>query len=162
MVQAAVRIIGDVSGPAGDTDGRRGAIGTGFLLSVPSERLPDLRHTYALTAHHVINRQPDVEIQIPDPFANGALYEPLAVAGWRQPLSGLDLALSPLLHYPDRTYRTLELENLIPDNPPSPLLDLGMPIHSVGILDPLDRPVVRTGNLGSAGSSRWGPTRRAV
>jgi hypothetical protein len=89
----AVRIVGDVPAAGAKLD-VRGVIGTGFFLRVPSETLPHVRHTYLLTANHVIEGQPNVEIQVPDP-RTGELSPPVAVHDWRQPFEEVDLALAP-------------------------------------------------------------------
>src|SRR5438132_8802514 len=55
-------------------------LGTGFLVTVRSETLPDHRWGYLVTAHHVIAKQTEINVQIPDAFGDGALYEPMRVS----------------------------------------------------------------------------------
>lgn len=138
MIHSAVRIIGET---------RKG---TGFLITVDSETLPDVRYGYAVTAHHIIEGQTKIRVQIPDPFKDGELYEPFQVKDWRRPLDKVDLALAPIPDRDDRTYQALRLErNLIPADPPSPWINLGSDIYYIGILSPLDRPMVRSGTIGA-------------
>jgi hypothetical protein len=57
MMHTAVRVIGDLADPGTIIGQRRGAIGTGFLASVPSATIENLRYPYVITAHHVIEDQ---------------------------------------------------------------------------------------------------------
>jgi hypothetical protein len=152
MVHTVVRIIGDVDDHTTKLGRRRGPVGTGFLLSIISEVHDDFRFGYVVTAHHVLNEQTKVEVQMSDPFGNGALYEPVQVDDWRQPISDLDLAIAPLPPW-TRALSTLEFETNLMD---TTMLDLslGVLIHYIGILAPLDRVMVRTGALGA--SHQWG------
>ncbi len=53
MLNCAVYLYPDVShAQEGDQAG-----GTGFLLSIPSERVPPLHHVYAITNRHVIEKR---------------------------------------------------------------------------------------------------------
>ncbi|MGH2400082.1 MAG: S1 family peptidase, partial [bacterium] len=139
MMLSAVRITGS-----------DGALGTGFLMTVPSEAIPGERYGYLLTAHHVIAQQTAVWAEIPDAFGEGDLYDPFLVRDWRQPLSNVDLAIAPIPDRPDRNYQALQFEtHVLVDDPPSPFLQLGRDVHYIGILAPLNRPMVRTGALGA-------------
>jgi hypothetical protein len=52
MIHSAVRIIGSVHDDRLVTGERREPVGTGFLVTVPSETIEGLRYGYVLTAHH--------------------------------------------------------------------------------------------------------------
>lgn len=149
MIHSAVRIIGDVPNPKRLTGRTRGAIGTGFLMTVASETLPNVVYGYVLTAHHVIDCQSVVDVQAPNPFANGALYEPLRIDDWRQPLPDVDLALAPFPDHPDRNYPGITLEEFLIPNEWAVSPHLGSRFYYIGILTPLDRPMVRAGTIGA-------------
>jgi hypothetical protein len=146
MMHSAVRIIGDVPDDRLVMGRRRGPIGTGFFVTVPSEADRTVRYGYVLTAHHVIEDESLIEIQAPNPFGNGELYEPVAVTGWRQPLSDVDLALAPF-GGGDRAHQALKAESQILPHGTMPAL--GADIHYIGILTPLDRSMARTGTIGA-------------
>ena len=137
MVRATVRIRGS------------GKQGTGFLLSVLSETYTEIRHTYVVTAHHIIDKQPRITVQISDPFSD-ELYAPIRLSDWRQPIEKVDVAFAPLRDDPDHPCAPLELEtDFVPADPPIPWVRLGADIHYIEILGPLDRPMVRSGNIGA-------------
>src|SRR4051812_10872691 len=69
-------------------------LGTGFLVSMPSEQHTGQYWPFLVTAHHVILNQIEVCVEIPDPFT-GDLHPPHPVEGWEQPLDEIDLALAP-------------------------------------------------------------------
>lgn len=149
---SAVRIIGDRD------DGSRVPIGTGFCVYIPSEVHPGVRYGYILTAHHVIaGREKNIEVEIPDQFKNGFFYPRMQFNGWHQPIAELDLALVPIRPAPLYNIQSLEYgHHIVPDLP----LLLGNHFYYVGILDPLDRPMVRSGTLGAldqAGIPHDGP-----
>jgi hypothetical protein len=147
LLHSGVRIIGSVPDPTMRTGERRVAIGTGFLITVPSTNPAGQRYGYVLTAHHVIWDQNRVEIQAPDPTTNGELHPPLAINDWRQPLDNVDLALAPVRDASGRIYQAIELEkNVVP---PRTVPALGASIYYVGILMPLDRPMARSGTIGA-------------
>jgi hypothetical protein len=146
MIYSAFRVIGDLPATRANASSR-GAIGTGFLVRVHSERLPGVGYGYALTAHHVIRDQNDVEIQPAYPDG-GMLYDPLPIDDWRQPLDKVDLAIAPAVRRGEELYAAAQLEtDFIP--PGVAWLQLGSKIHYVGILAPLDRPMVRSGYIGA-------------
>lgn len=123
-------------------------LGTGFLVRVRSEASPRWNYPYVLTAHHVIDTHVGIEVEIPIPFANGALYPPVEVKNWRQPLAAVDLALAPLYGLPDLKYQATWLDSIIPF-PGLPTPDLGGRIYYVGIFQRLDRPMARSGTIGA-------------
>jgi hypothetical protein len=59
-------------------------LGTGFLVTVPSETLAGVRWGYIVTAHHVVDKQIEIDVQAPDPDTAGAL---LTRCGWRTGVS---------------------------------------------------------------------------
>jgi hypothetical protein len=141
-----VRILGDIAAkPFGS---RRGVVGTGFLCAVPSRNLPGYRYGYVVTAHHVIADQNNPEVQAPIPHSKGmALQEPVPVLDWHQPLDRVDLAIADF----DGVYggRYAGLTTTRQFLPPGITPPLGGPIHYVGILDPEDRVMARSGTIGA-------------
>lgn len=144
MVYATVRVIGALH-PA-MVASERGTIGTGFLITVPNEDRPSVRHGYVVTAAHVLRQQHKVEIQAPDPRRGGGLYSPVTVDNWFKPLPKVDLAVAPWLA--TGNFMALELANVIPFAGETPL-QLGGTIFYIGILTPLDVPMVRSGTIGA-------------
>src|SRR5439155_11518614 len=71
LLQAGVRIIGSIPDKTRPIGEKRGPIGTGFLMTVPSEKIEGMRYGYVLTAHHVIWDQNRIEVQAADPTTNG-------------------------------------------------------------------------------------------
>src|SRR5947209_15867872 len=92
LMQCALQFIGDRGKPAS-----RDALGTGFCVVVPGERLAGVVHGYIITTHHVIDGQDwnRIDVRVPDPESGGELRAPTLVLGWRQPIPGLDLAMAP-------------------------------------------------------------------
>jgi hypothetical protein len=147
MMHCVARIIGDVADRKSKLGYRRGPIGTGFLLCIRSETHPSVQWGYIVTAHHVLDDQSKVEVQLSDPFGNGTLYDPIPITDWRQSVPKLDLALAPLLGS-RAPVSALEVEtNLL--NPKAVDVALGGVVHYIGILAPLDRVMVRTGAFGA-------------
>lgn len=144
MLSTAVRIIGDRAG------GRRGTIGTGFVLAVPSETLAGVNHIHLVTAHHVIDAQPKVEMQASNLFVPSVLYPAFEVSDWDQPLPEVDLAVAVLRHDDeaggDQVISGIEMESVMP---PLTVPALGSAIHYIGYLEPLDRMMVRSGTIGA-------------
>lgn len=145
MVYATVRVIGDYH-PA-LMEPSRGTIGSGFLVVVPNEDNPSVRHGYVVTAAHVLAEQRRIEVQAPDPRPGGALYTPVEVDQWFRPLPKVDIAVAP---WPamSGSFMALELSNMIPFFDETPLR-LGGTIFYIGILTPLDVPMVRSGTVGA-------------
>lgn len=150
VMNSVVRIVGDI--PANNLLGRRrGTIGTGFVLAVPSETIPGQHWYYVLTARHVIDDQTRVEIQTHIPYAPGMVYDPVTLSGWRYPTEGVDLAIAPLDLDPEET-RGHVIEGLAAEDklfPPAYVPRLGAVVHYVGYLEPLDRMMLRTGTVGA-------------
>jgi hypothetical protein len=148
ILSSVVRVIGDKHDSA-YPGSVRGVIGTGFLCAIPSRLVPNARYTYVVTAHHVIEDQNDsVEVQAPFPNSMGSeLQDPVEVSGWTQPLDGVDLAIADFYAVVDGTYGGLASEfHFFPEGGYPPL---GGVVHYVGILEPEDRVMVRSGTLGA-------------
>lgn len=147
MMSSAFRVIGDLRNPrlVGGIGGGRGPIGTGFFVDIRSSN-QKWKHVYAVTAHHVLRGQHNIEIEASQPYG-GALYSPLPTHGWVQPLEGVDLAIAPAPRREGEVYCSLGFERMLPDN--SGLLWLGGKVHYIGLLAPLNRPMVRSGYLGA-------------
>lgn len=155
MMSSAVRIIGDVEDPPNRRTllgYHRGAIGTGFLVSVPSVSIEGQFYTYLLTAHHVLDCQTKVEVQVPNPLVSGQLHPPRLVTDWRQPIDKLDLAVAPFASRDYSHGRVYAQASLFTDQhflAPRRVAPLGATVHYIGILTPLDRPMVRSGTVGA-------------
>jgi hypothetical protein len=152
---SVVRIIGDIQDPKGNWI--RKAIGTGFCVYVPSEAHPDVRYGYVLTAHHVIKDQKNIELEIPDPFEDGALHPRLKMPKWCQPIEKLDLAVAHIK--PPFNIQSLEFGYHIIQDLKFPL---GADFYYIGLLDPLNCPMARSGIIGAldqAGIEHDGPYR---
>lgn len=147
MMYCAGRIIGDRRRSGGGLE--RGPLGTGFCVTVPSARLPSVRYGYLLTAHHVIAAQSDVEVEMPDPFAEGQLSPPIRITDWRQPLDGVDFALAPFRVGVEHTNRVVAIELEESVLPQRHVPQLGAPIFYIGLLEPDDRPMARSGTIGA-------------
>lgn len=141
-----VRVIGERE-PNRSKVGTRGPIGTGFLVSVPSERHDDVRYGYVATAHHVIEDRGTIEIQAPDPANVSVLQEPVEVDGWEQPLPSVDLVVALFGGAVGGKWGGLALD--IHCLPPDYIPQLGSTIFYIGILEPLNTPMVRSGTLGT-------------
>lgn len=148
-MESAVRIVGDVADPKLAVGQRRCPIGTGFFVTVKSESLEGVRYGYVLTAHHVLWDQTRTEIQAPNPQSGGLLHPPVVIDDWRQPLPDVDLAVAPFHegNNPERLYSSLELERHVLQ--PADVPALGAKVYYIGILTPLDRPMVRSGTVGA-------------
>ncbi len=149
MIHSVVRIVGDWRNPKTDRFERR-ALGTGFYVRVPSETRPDCWYTYLVTAHHVIDGQPKPELIFPDPYEPGALYPPQETDGpdWKQPLENVDVAVLPFARPDSFFVSALVLGQHIRPELPEPRV-LAMPFHYVGLLEPLNRAMARSGTLGA-------------
>jgi Trypsin-like peptidase domain len=120
-----------------------GLEGTGFLLRVAGESGP---HLYVATAHHVIKNKLEIAVEAPEPFTNGGMYESTPVSDWRQPIPGVDLAVAPFPEDQPREATWLEMVLPLPGRPQP---DLGQHIFYIGIFEPLDRPMARSGTIGA-------------
>ena len=152
MMYCAARIIGDIKIVDKNdkvTGTRRGTIGTGFCLTVQGERA---EYGYLLTADHVVEGQKKVEVQFADFFGEGEMYAPLAVTEWRRPPGDVDLAVAPLREIPGisaRNVTVLEMEKHVIPNEKVGRVYLGSHVFYIGIFDPLDRPMARSGTIGA-------------
>lgn len=149
MLHAAVRIIGDY--PPGVFLTRRTVIGTGFIVTVRSERDAQWRHGYVVTTAHNLRDQRHIEVQAPNPGPEGGLYDPITITDWKRPVPGVDIAVAPWVSQSDdRHFTALSMEDVFLADAAAPLyLSLGMTVYYIGILGPLDRPMVRAGTLGA-------------
>ena len=149
MIHSVVRIIGDQLNK--DTEKfERKPMGTGFYVRVPSEAGGG-HYTYIVTAHHVIDGQPNPDLVFPDPYHAGQLYPAQKTEGpdWKQPLDKVDLAVLPYARPQNFFVNALEVGNNIwPGLPPEALL--AMPFHYIGLLaGEVDRAMARSGTLGA-------------
>jgi len=147
MIHSVVRIIGDLRNKHGKIE--RKPIGTGFYVRVASDT--GGYYTYIVTAQHVIDGQPHLDLAFPDPYHPGKLYPLQKTEGpdWKQPLDKVDLAVLPYARPQNFFVNALELDNnILPGLPPDALL--AMPFHYVGLLaGDVDRAMARSGTLGA-------------
>jgi hypothetical protein len=122
-------------------------MGTGSIVSVESEAINGLRWPYVVTAHHVIKNQVEIGLEIADPLTHGEIFSPVPCDDWRQPLSGVDLAVAPFPQALVPRYQGVHLEDhFVPENTVVPL---GGQIYYVGVFAPLNVPMCRPANLGA-------------
>jgi len=149
MIYSAFRVWGNALDRRSLTGQRWQPIGTGFLATIRSEADPEVRYAYAVTADHVIADQNRVEIQAPNPFGNGELYDPIELTDWRQPIEGLDLAVAPFDHanQDERTFAAVDFERQV--LPANAMPALAATVYYVGLLAPLNRAMARSGTIGA-------------
>jgi Trypsin-like peptidase domain len=149
MIHSVVRIVGDKQNKKTGAWERK-PLGTGFHVRVPSDSVPDRWYGYVLTAHHVIDGQPRPDLLFPDPYDPGQLYPAVATEGpeWKQPLPRVDLAVLPFARPDGYWINSLQIEMHLRETLPGPAM-LAMPFHYVGLLEPLDRAMARSGTLGA-------------
>jgi hypothetical protein len=141
-MRCPVRLLGERE------SGKRGVIGTGFFVTVPSETDPNRLFPYLVTAHHVLEDQNTVEMQVPHPILPGRLSPPVVVADWQQPLPRVDLAVAALRYPFPVSMIGIRLDtHVLPDQ--SGLLVPGSTFFYVGVLVPADRVMVRSGTIGA-------------
>lgn len=148
---SVARILGDIR--LVDDDGklvgkRRGLIGSGFMVGVGHG---ESRYQYLLTADHVLEEQAAIEVQFAN-IATGEFYPPVPAPDWRRPLDDVDLAICSVnsirwdtmlaVLEPSSLFAT-PLEEFIGDP------QIGSPMAYLGTLDPLDRPMLRSGTIGT-------------
>jgi hypothetical protein len=153
MMNASVRIVGDV--PDKSLIGyHRGPVGTGFMVAVASEADPAIRYGYVVTAHHVLDGQSQIEVQVLDPLVVGReqLLPPVPISDWRQPLPRVDLAIAPFSSEVTRedgvpVTAALRVEKHFLPPKYSPML--GGHVYYIGVFDPENRVMARSGTLGA-------------
>jgi hypothetical protein len=166
MLTCAIKIVGDADKGTTETP-RRKTIGSGFLLSVDRESHPGHYCTYLVTAAHLIRDQ-TAPLEYIGPGTSGAFTEPIEVADWFFPIPEIDLAIAPMPISPFPMAFSVRIGTLVmglhaAQNPLfNPLtsnmlfptfdvgrLHLGATVNYIGILEPLDRPMLRGGQLGA-------------
>jgi hypothetical protein len=120
-------------------------LGTGSLISVPSEGIEGAFWPYVVTAHHVVANQVLVEIGVPDPLGHG-LFKPVAVDDWRQPIPDVDLAIAPFPLELVPRFLSAGLPQFVPEGMVAPL---GSEIFYLGIFAPREVPMARAATLGA-------------
>ena len=143
MIHSVVRIIGDRRNKQTEKFERK-PLGTGFYVRVPSET-GDGHYSYIVTAQHVIDGQPHLDLAFPDPYHPGQLYPLQKTEGpdWKQPLDNVDLAVLPYARPQNFFVNALELgSNIYAGLPPDALL--AMPFHYIGLLETHDRAMARS------------------
>lgn len=124
-------------------------LGTGSLLTVRSETFPQARYRYVVTAHHVIKNALEVAVEAPNPFGNGEMYPPVSVDTWWQPLPSVDLVVAPFQPQGMKSLLSNEIEAAFIPGPDFGSSELGATVFYVGIFQPLDRPMARSGTIGA-------------
>jgi hypothetical protein len=151
MLGMVVRINGEeLESPTGEQRGRHGHLGTGFCVRAPSKANPTGSQGYVVTAHHVIDGQPKPELVFPNTNEPGILYPPVTTEGpdWMQPLEDVDLAVLPFEPPKGYLLTALDIDYHLYEHLPSEML-LALPFHYVGLLEPLNRSMARSGTLGA-------------
>jgi hypothetical protein len=124
-----------------------GLIGSGFIVSVPSESVPGKQWPYLVTAHHVIRGHEGlVEIDVPDPEIIGDIAEGIPIKGWVQPVPEVDLAIAPYPVDLAPKYQGVILDHFMPRGSG---IGLGGEILYVGIFAPENVPMARAGSIGA-------------
>jgi hypothetical protein len=124
-----------------------GLIGSGFIVSVPSESVPGKQWPYLVTAHHVIRGHEGlVEIDVPDPEIIGDIAEGIPIKGWVQPVPEVDLAIAPYPVDLAPRYQGVMLDHFMPRGSG---IGLGGEILYVGIFAPENVPMARAGSIGA-------------
>jgi hypothetical protein len=122
-------------------------LGSGSIIAVESEAVPGLRWPYVVTAHHVIENQVEIALEVPDPLTHGAMFEPIPCGGWYQPLLDVDLTIAPFPQALVPRYQNLHLDkHFVPEGRVVPL---GGQIFYLGVFAPLNVPMCRPANLGA-------------
>lgn len=121
-------------------------LGTGSIVGVPSEADPRFRWPYVVTAHHVIENQIEVALEVPDPLKHGTLFDPIPCAGWRQPLPNIDLAIAPFPIELVPRFQAFRLEDFVPEGTVVPL---GNDMFYLGIFAGPDVPMARAATMGA-------------
>jgi hypothetical protein len=149
MLHAVVRIIGDVTDKKTGRTHRK-PIGTGFYMRVESEAHPDHWYGYVLTAHHVVDAQERPGLIFPDWYKPGGLYPEIESEGadWQHPIEDLDLAVLRFSRPSGYYINALHLGTHLLEHLPADQM-LARTFHYVGLLEPLNRAMARTGTLGA-------------
>jgi len=149
MLHCVVRVIGDKRNPKTGRMERK-PLGTAFCVQVASESIEGASYPYIVTAHHVIEGQPKPELAFAEPYKPGELYPLVPTSGpdWKQPVDGLDLAVL-LFGRPDGYFLYTLKAGMHLQPQLSAKAMLAMPFHYVGLLEPLNRPMARSGTLGA-------------
>jgi hypothetical protein len=121
-------------------------LGSGSIIGVESESIDALRWPYVVTAHHVVNNQVEVALEVPDPLTHGELFPPVPCTEWEQPLPGVDLAIAPFPQALVPRYQNIHVNHFVPEGTVVPL---GGQIFYLGVFAPLEVPMCRPANLGA-------------
>jgi hypothetical protein len=131
-------------------------LGTGSIISVPSETIPGLRWPYIVTADHVIHNEDGIELEVPNPRRNGELSQPIPSAPFVPASDAVDLAIAPFPADQVERYQETRLEHFIPEGHVAPL---GGEIFYLGMFAPADVPMARAGTLGNIDIPRESETK---
>jgi hypothetical protein len=122
-------------------------LGTGSIITVPSESIPGVRWPYLVTADHVVQGYDGmVELEVPDGRNNGKVFAPIPADPFVQPFSGVDLAVAPFPEHLVPRYQETRIEHFVPEGHVAPL---GATIFYLGIFAGPDVPMARSGTLGT-------------
>jgi hypothetical protein len=155
-IHSAVRIIGDDQ-PALETALRkRAVIGSGFIVNVRTAQ--GGYYPYLVTAAHVIENQSEIQVQAAIPRPTGGMFSSVVIDNWRRPLPNVDLAIALFPHFHDiEVFSGIGETDIVPSaGVGGPFLMLGDQVYYVGILTPLDRPMVRSGTIGALDQEQLG------
>jgi hypothetical protein len=121
-------------------------LGTGSIITVPSETIPRKRWPYVVTADHVVAGYEGIELEIPDLRNNGKPFPAIPAEPFVQPLEGIDLAISHFAMDKVPRWHETRIEHFVPEGHVAPL---GGEIYYMGIFAGADVPMARSGTLGS-------------
>jgi hypothetical protein len=149
MLYTVVRVVGDKLNKRTNLYERK-PIGTAFYVQVPSKSIEDGWYGYVVTAQHVVEGQPKPELAFPDPYAPGSLYPRVETLNpeWKHPIEELDVAVLPFARPDGYWLSALRLGKHLWEHLPADAM-LAMPFHYIGLLEPLDRVMARSGTLGA-------------
>ena len=129
--------------------------GTGFLVAVPSERVPDVLLTYVVTAAHVAERV-EGDFWVRENTTRGRGRRQMSGAQWYRHPEGrsVDVAVLPFRINEDTDQKAIHIDMMILDEERRTQLDVGVgdEVFLVGLFPSAygrqrNTPIVRKGNL---------------
>jgi hypothetical protein len=123
--------------------------GSGFIVYMASETVEGHMWPYLVTAHHVVRGHDGlIEIDVPDPRIIGESTKGVPVRDWVQPVPKVDLAIAPFPTDLVERYQGFMFDHFMPHGSG---IGLGGQILYVGIFEPENAPMARSGYVGAVG-----------